>query len=145
MRNSGLKKPRFSNQPTKQAAPVGTETERSLYSMKRKIMAIYHNHRAEEPNTLPGARAELKALSQDDSIIIKASDKCKGLVIMDKEDYVEKAKVITDIYENVDRNPTGKTEAVTKRVIAQTMKGKLDPNVTDMLRPHHSRCAELYG
>ena len=145
MRNSVLNKPRFSNQPTKQASPVETETERSLLSMKRKIMAIYKNYHVSEPNTSPEARAEMKVLKENDSIVVKPSDKCKGLVIMNKEDYMNKAKVITDSYEKVDRNPTAKTEALTKRVISETVKGKLDPDISDALRPHHSRCAELYG
>ena len=64
---------------------------------------------------------------------------------MNKEDYLARGEEITSGYEQVEQNPTAKTEAVTKRIISETIKNKMDKNIVVAIRPHHSRCAELYG
>ena len=65
--------------------------------------------------------------------------------IMDKSDYISKADVITANYEAVNRNPTNKIEAETKRTIKETLDGKMDDNIIQALLPQNSRTAELYG
>ena len=39
-------------------------------------------------------------LENNEQVIIKQSDKCKGLVIMDKSDYVDKSNAILNDQEN---------------------------------------------
>ena len=84
-------------------------------------------------------------LSNDDSIVVKPSDKCKGLVVINKDDYVTKARDILDHYEEVPTNPTPKLEAATKRLIKDVMGSKVDQSLIQSLLPQGSRTAEFYG
>ena len=54
-------------------------------------------------------------------IIFKRSDKCKGIVVMDKQTYIDKGRSITSEYEPTPKNPTPKLEAMTKIIILETM------------------------
>ena len=87
----------------------------------------------------------LRELANDPDIVIKRSDKCKGLVVLPKTEYVQKAETITDGYEAVMKNPTPKLEAETKRVIKGTLTGKIEDKVVRSVMPSGSRTAELYG
>ena len=97
------------------------------------------------PNTSAEARADLEDLRRDTSVVVKKSDKCKGLVVMNRQDYVAKGEELTKGHERVEQSPTAKNEAITKRVITNIVKDKLDKDTVAAIRPHHSRCAELYG
>ena len=93
-------------------------------------------------------RAQLDALSQlsrDKNVVVKPSDKCKGLVLLNASEYVRKIEVITAGYEAIPRNPTPRLEATTKRAIHETMDGKVEERVIKAIIPHCSRTAELYG
>ena len=72
--------------------------------LKRKITGIYKNQRNVKSNICPEEEQAITKPSQDDSVIVKPSDTCKGLVIVKKETYVDKAKEILESYEQV---PTG--------------------------------------
>ena len=52
---------------------------------------------------------------------------------------------ITNASEQIEQNPMAKTEAQTKRIISETIKNKIHKSTVAAIRPHHSRCAELYG
>ena len=94
------------------------------------------------------SRAQVDALNElarDDSVVVKPSDKGKGLVLMNAAEYVRKIDTVTSTYEPVSRNPTPRLEATTKRVIHRAMDGKVDEKVVKAIVPHCSRTAELYG
>ena len=114
-------------------------------TLKHRILAIYRNAPRTVPNTSTEARAELDDLRRDVSVVVKPSDKCKGLVVMNTDDYVARGEEITTAFEQIEQNPTAKTEALSKRIISQTIKDKIDKGILSAIRPHHSRCAELYG
>ena len=139
----------FSSLPTKshQAPKADPVTELELSQMKKRVLSAYKSHKKESANHSQCQANELKNLKKDPDIIIKPSDKCKeGLVILDKADYIAKADTIfTANYEPVARNPTNKTEADTKRIIRQTLDGKIDDTIIKALMPQSSRTAELYG
>ena len=78
-------------------------------------------------------------------MVVKRSDKCKGLVLLNSDDYVSKMQSITDQYEKVAKNPTPKLEATTKRIIHDSLDGKLAEKVVKSILPQCSRTAELYG
>ena len=128
-----------------QAPKADPVTEQELSQLKKKVLSTYKNYRKGSTNHTEEQKQQLKMLKSNEDIIIKPSDKCKGLVIMDKTDYVSKADVITAAYEEVARNPTSKTEAETKRIIRQTLNGKVEDNIIQALTPQSSRTAELYG
>lgn len=128
-----------------QAPKADPVTEQELSLLKKRVMATYRNHKKGNTNYSAQQMKELKDLKSNDDIIVKPSDKCKGLVILDKTDYLAKADTITENYEEVARNPTNRTEAVTKRIIRETLDGKVDEKIIQALMPQSSRTAELYG
>ena len=133
--------------PTKsqQAPRADPVCEQEFLQLKRRVIATYKNHKKGISNHSNEQKTELQTLKQNDDIIIKPSDKCKGLVILNKTDYLAKASDITEQYEQVARNPTNKTEAATKRIIRDTLDGKVENNIIQALMPQSSRTAELYG
>ena len=138
-------KPRFADNDAAVPRPASVETERTVSKLKRKILGIYRNHRVTVSNVLPEQEKALKELSLNSDVIVKPSDKCKGLVIMDKGEYVDKALGILADYEPIKTNPTPKVEAVTKRVIKTVMDNKVDKHLVQALLPQGSRTAEMYG
>ena len=65
--------------------------------------------------------------------IVKPSDKCKGLVLLNREDYVSKAQTITSSNETLKTSPTRRTEAANKLFIKDFLKGKMDERTTTAL------------
>jgi len=138
--------PRFSDTDTRMAPLSVTTTERSLRSLKRKIISCFKNHRS--TNQTNYSKEDIKVLNDiraDPEVIIKRSDKCKGFVIMPRETYIEKAETITSQYEHVAKNPTPRLEAATKKIISQTLGGKIPDKIVNAIKPTSSRTAELYG
>ena len=119
--------------------------ELAMRQVKRRILATYKNHRSPDPNYSHAQLSSLKDLAKNDDVVIKRSDKCKGLVILNTSDYVSKMQDITQQYEEVPKNPTPKLEASTKRAIHDTLDGKLEESTVKSILPHCSRTAELYG
>ena len=78
---------------------IERDTEHSMGALKNKILAIYRNAPRTALNTTAEERAQLRELCQDSSVVVKQSDKCKGLVIMNKEDYLARREEITSGYD----------------------------------------------
>ena len=128
-----------------QAPKAGPSSELDFSLLKKRVLSTYKNHKSGCPNHTKEQRTGLKMLKKNDDVIVKASDKCKGIVILNKSDYIEKATAITSEYEEVDKNPTSRIEAETKRIIKETLDGKLEDSQIQALLPQNSRTAELYG
>ena len=114
--------------------PVSTrETEEQLGRLKNSILRIYKQHGNSVCNVADEELQGLDKLRKDSGIVIKPSDKCKGLVILDKSDYVNKANHILEDesnYTKLDRDETSKIEASTKRIFKQTVRDKLPANAS---------------
>ena len=94
--------PRFSDTDTKAAPTAGASTEQTLKVLKRKVMTLCKNHRSSsQPNHRPSDISMLKELGRDPDVIVKRSDKCKGLVVLPKTEYLHKAETITGGYEAI--------------------------------------------
>ena len=77
--------------------PLSTrDTEDRLEKLKNSVLRIYRQHNDSDRNVTEAELAGLEDLRKKDDIVIKVSDKCKGLIILDKSDYVNKSKVILD-------------------------------------------------
>ena len=87
----------------------------------------------------------LKSSEKNDSIIVKQSDKCKGLVIIPKTDYVSKASDILSSYQKVPTNPTPDLESKTKDLTLKVLRNKLPDRTLYNLLPRWTRTAEFYG
>ena len=116
-----------------------------LQQVRKKVTTAYKNHNATTQNHSGAQLDALKQLSKNRDVVVKPSDKCKGLVLLNATDYVRKIEATTSGYEAVPRNPTPKLEAATKRVIHDTMDGKVEERVVKAIIPHCSKTAELYG
>ena len=104
------------------------ETEICLQKLKDDIIRTYKNHKVSEENVDSQQRKFVKDLANNDNVIIKQSDKCKGFVILDRAAYVDKAKAMLedrDSYESVNKNPIPQVEARTKRALLNVTRDKL--------------------
>ena len=90
----------------------------------------------------------LNNAKKNDDVIFKQSDKCKGFVIMDRNEYLGKSHAILEDranYEVIDKNPVPRVEAETKRVFKSVSKGKMHDSTIKELTPCHSRIPVFYG
>jgi len=137
--------PRFSDTDTKMAPAAPQPVEHMIRKLKQKILTAYKTHKTKAPNHTKEEKLALEAAREDSSVIFKPSDKCKGLVIMPKQTYIDKVQPIVAEYEHITKNPTPKLEAMTKRVIHETMDNVVHEKVIKNIIPNSSRTAELYG
>ena len=116
-----------------------------LQQVKKKVTAVYKTHAKPLMNHTGSQLSALRELAGNKDVVVKPSDKCKGLVLLNANDYVKKLVATTSGYETVSRNPTPKLEASTKRMIHATMDNKVEERIVKAIIPHCSRTAELYG
>ena len=112
------------------------------------MIRTYRNHKVSEQNVNVDQRKFIKDLANNNEIIVKQSDKCKGLVILDRPSYMDKAKAMledSECYESVDKNPVPQVEARAKRTLIHTTRGKLPDKTVKELTPGHSRTPVFYG
>lgn len=80
---------------------------------------------------------------------MKPSDKCKGFVIVDREVYAHKAKMVLndpDACEKLKRDPAKQLEKEMTHLWQQmTENTTISPRILHALIPRHSLCAEWYG
>ena len=137
--------PRFSDTDTTQAPQANPVTEHALKRFKQKVMRLYSYHQTNQRNHTKKDMSALTELQKDETVIVKRSDKCKGFVLMNKSEYIEKTEAIVKDYEPIAKNPTKSLDVETADLIKKTLKGKLPDKTIHSLTPNESRTAELYG
>ena len=143
---SGMPRPFFPDSGACQPPIIAKEAEQSLEKIKSKIISLYQGFRKNEPtNFTPAQRKELISLRQDEETIVKRSDKCKNLVIMDRSDYISKSESIVNNYHISNKNPTTKLEEDTKTLMKKTLQNKIPDDYLRKILPQHARTAEFYG
>ena len=136
----------FNNTAANQAPVSDRPTEAAYKETKKRIQAAFKHRRPPGASNANKEQLEaLKSLRKDESIIVKPSDKGKGLVLLNKDDYVTKAQTVTSTYQKLKGDPTRKTEAETKRIIKTRLQDKVESRTIMALLPQSSRAAELYG
>ena len=140
-----LNRPRFSDTDAKMAPAASLPVEHELRALKQKILTAYKTHKTKTTNHTREEKQALERARNDSSVIFKQSDKCKGLVVMSKHTYIDKAQSIVSEYERIPKNPTPKLEAQTKKVIHKTMDNVIGDKIVRSIIPNSSRTAELYG
>ena len=139
-------RPTFRDSDVQQPPDVDPAAERKLEGLKSKIMKLYTRHKTQEqPNVSSSVRRNLTHLKADQDLVIKQSDKCKSFVLLDKNDYLQKAQSITDSYQKIDKNPTRSLEEETKDLMRNTLQNKIPQDHLKRLLPQHARTAEFYG
>ena len=139
---------RFPDTDKRLPPPSNVEMERKLKQLKDDIVKSYASHNTKETNASKEQLQFLDKLRSNEDVVIKQSDKCKGLVILDKSDYLDKSHTILDDrknYEVLGKNPVPKVEAETKRVFKATAKDKIPESTLKELTPAHSRIPVFYG
>ena len=143
---STIPRPFFSDSVASQPPVIPTELERNLEKTKHKLLGVFRNaKKATSLNCSKSEQNELDSLKKNEDIIVKRSDKCKSLVIMNTTDYVQKVGDIVNTYEKVSKNPTAKLEEETKQLMKCTLKNKIPDDYLQRLLPQHTRTAEFYG
>ena len=141
-----MPRPYFSDSGARQPPNIEKCGEKTLEGIKSKILSVYRGTRKQEQHNHTAAqKKELTQLRQDETTIVKRSDKCKNIVIMDKVDYITKAESILSTYDTVDKNPTNKLEEDTKSLMKRTLQDKVPDDNLRRLLPQHARTAEFYG
>ena len=139
---------RFPDTDKRFPPPSDIDVERKLKRLKEDIVKTYKSHKVDNSNVSDDQSDFLKNVHKNDDVIFKQSDKCKGFVIMDRDDYLTKSHTILDDarnYETLDKNPIPKVEAETKRIFRSISKGKLPDSTIQELTPSHSRIPVFYG
>ncbi|CAF2144860.1 unnamed protein product [Rotaria magnacalcarata] len=93
--------------------------------------------------------SSLRKLAQDKSIYITRPDKGKGVVILDRNEYIKKMHEIlndSSTFKTINHDPTLKKENKLKRILCKMKKrGFLSENELKQVTPCGSHCARLYG
>ena len=128
--------------------PSSRNVECTLKQLKEDIVKSYQSHKITQSNVSSEQVKFLDELKKNDDVVIKQSDKCKGLVLMDKTVYLDKSQAIlrdSNNYETIDKNPVAKLEAETRRLFKSVTKDKLPEKTVKELTPCHSRTPVFYG
>ena len=96
--------------------------------------------------------AEVKALNRlkkDDTIVVTPADKGKALVIMDKEEYINRMEVkFSDqtTYQMIEKDPTQEIKENTiEQLNSLKKKGHIEEKLYDKLYPHVAQIPRAYG
>ena len=139
---------RFPDTDKRLPPPTNVEMERKLKHLKEDIVKSYSSHNVTKSNVSREQLNFVDELKKNKDVVVKQSDKCKGLVILDKSDYVDKSRTILNDrrnYEMLDKNPVPKVEAESKRLFKAVTKDKLPDGTVKELTPSHSRIPVFYG
>ena len=140
----------FSDTPKSQPPRVDYDTEDRLSRLKQEVLETYKKRRPENAhkqtsNISSKEVTALKDLKKKEGIIIKPSDKCQRFVVLDKEEYAQKANDLlkdSDSYAVLRKDPTTKVEAEVK----SALNGLEHAPVTKRLAPITNwRCPVWYG
>ena len=93
--------PRFSDTDTRAAPTAGARTERTLKVLKHKVMTLYKQHKTACQRNHQHSDIDLLNELNRDPEVSRSSDKCKGMVLLSKDEYIHKAEAITNGYEPI--------------------------------------------
>ena len=84
-------RPPFRDIEKRQPRQCDRDTEGALARLKEDIKVIYASclNKTTKPNTTREERRALKELRNNNSIIVKLSDKCKGFMVLDGHVYLQ--------------------------------------------------------
>ena len=119
-----------------------TEDERTAFKTRTRV--IYDQY-----SKVPIPRDDqqvIKGLSANESIVILKQDKGRGVVIVDKSLYVEKANLLLDSnkFKKLNEDPTPRIEGKVQRALRE-IKQDLEEKEYKQLYPQGSRPARFYG
>ena len=104
---------------------------KSAEELRLDMYRVVRHPRQLKPNVGKGEMAAIKQLKADKDRVILTADKGVALVILEKKDYIEKAKQLlqdTNTYATIQADPTTKLK---NRLITKLKKIKLDTGLDD--------------
>lgn len=99
-------RPPFRDTEKCQPRQCDRDTEGALARLKEDIMTVYASC-LNKTNTTREEQRALKELRNNNSIIVKPSDKCKGFMVLDRDTCIFKTRNILDVadaYEKLERS-----------------------------------------
>ena len=101
------------------------------------------------PNLTPGQYPALRALCNDNNIVILPAYKGRATVVLNKEEYTSKMKQIVEDrsnYRPISRDPIVRVENRIATALKKLCKqGHIEEKLCDYLVPHYSSPPQLYG
>ncbi|XP_046383788.1 uncharacterized protein LOC124154233 [Ischnura elegans] len=90
--------------------------------IREDVARVLRNAKPPKPNMTAGERTALKALRENQDILILPADKGNATVLMEKEEYQKKiSELLSDtIYRKLGKNPMAKAERETKAIIKKS-------------------------
>ncbi|XP_046397983.1 uncharacterized protein LOC124164734 [Ischnura elegans] len=90
--------------------------------IREDVARVLRNAKPPKPNMTAGERTALKALRENQDILILPADKGNATVLMKKEEYQKKiSELLSDtIYRKLGKNPMAKAERETKAIIKKS-------------------------
>jgi hypothetical protein len=130
-----------------------TPAQLDIACQVRSISNIIKNKAQLEMKTLraqnEASLSALRNLANDRSIVITKPDKGRGVVLMDRSEYIDKMEVILNdplTFKIIDNDPTLKNEMKLTRLLLKLNKQKfLTDNEYHKAKPSGSRPARIYG
>ena len=112
--------------------------------MKSKFLSIFQRY--SKIRYKNEDRFVIEGLKKNDNIFILKQDKGRGLVIMNRSDYIKKCDdfLSTDNFQKLDSNPTKSFQSKVQRTL-KSMKSKFDKNVYKKLYPSSSQPGLFFG
>ena len=104
---------------------------KSAEEVRSDMYRVLRHPRQLKPNLSKGEMEAIKQLKADKNRVILTADKCVALVILEKKDYIEKAKQLledTNTYITIQTDPTTKLK---NKLITKLKKIKLDTGLDD--------------
>ena len=81
--------PRFPDTDAKMAPTAPHPVEHEIKKLKQKVMTAYKTHKTKTSDHAREEKQALESARKDGSLIFKPPDKCKELVVMTKETYID--------------------------------------------------------
>ena len=127
---------------------IGPDSK-SAETLRSDCVRIIKNAPAPKSNITKEQSIALNNLSKDDSICILPADKGRSVVVLDKQDYVNKAQTLlsdTSTYRVLEKDPTSKFSAgLVKQLKECQSEGSLDRKDYLRLYPTSSTVPRFYG
>ena len=134
----------FADTPRSQPPRADGETERKLKTLRYNVLSLYRKSQVRGASNITADEARaLRQLKQNTDVIIKTSDKCQRFVLLDKQQYIDKARALLDRRDDYCPVPKDPTPAVQSAVRSEMNKLANVPAAKALI-PSNSNCATWY-
>ena len=133
------------------AAQQASEKLPQCYSLalKAEVTELLRQAKPAESNLTKGEMRAINNLKKDSTIVIMAADKGKALVVMDRDEYVQKMEEKfsdTSTYIKIQKDPTQEIrQEIIDQLIYLENSGSIDKKTNLQLHPNRAQTPRAYG